>query len=578
MTVIDLDEIFETKGVTKAPGDFARDSRGTPHISDPSGATVKSGPRKGEPKWLRYGRPSSFGKDIENSFGLQRWRERKIVHGIASAMVSDSAPDLVDVLIDLGKLEFNEAKDALDGLIVEAKRWAKASIAADQGTHVHELTEDIDVEERDPIARIERGEEHDLSPEVQHALLEAWRLGCEQYGLVMLEVERKVVHDEWRQAGTLDRLVMLSQDITFANGVTLPAGTVLLLDIKTGKITLAANSTVEYWHSYAVQCAVYAASVPYNVEDDTRGEWAHEIDQRWAIIAHLPVKEALAGKATLRLVLCDIAAGREAIETIVTPMKAWGARRDLFHFTADHEPVIEVAVPGVEERDDGQLYRMWLTTRLAQVAQHELAKVRMVTLWPEGVPGLKSGHQHTDDELALIEAVLTKVEASHSLPFVYDPRMGEPIAEEPKPEPVRWVAPDEGETLGMDHEDVLGLRRRIERLEPVEQSIAEQWMRETVDAGRGFSIKQCPSRRRWLIYRVALDFATRMEGESDMVRATLALVLPEAEQLAVTIGCALGSLTIDEARQLLELIPILARKGELTFDGDAPRWSAVPAA
>ena len=34
----------------------------------------------------------------------------------------------------------------------------------------------------------------------------------------------------------------------------------------------------------------------------------------------------------------------------------------------------------------------------------------------------------------------------------------------------------------------------------------------------------------------------------------------------------------DEARRLLDVIPALARTGELTFDGDIPRWSAAPAA
>ena len=81
---------------------------------------------------------------------------------------------------------------------------------------VHELAEDDDigVDERDPILRMERGEEHELPIEVQQAMLEAWRQGCKAYGLVMLEVERKVVHDGWRQAGTLDRLALLTQDIT----------------------------------------------------------------------------------------------------------------------------------------------------------------------------------------------------------------------------------------------------------------------------------------------------------------------------------------------------------------------------
>lgn len=580
MTLIDLDELMAApQGLTKAPGDFTRNSRGTPYVSHPDGDTVKSGKRKGETKWCAYGRPSSLGKDIENSFGLQRWRERKIVHGIAKAL-NGEWDDTVEIALDrVSDAEFDDCLGELDAIVVLAKKFAKANLAAEQGTHVHELTEDVDVEERDPILRMERGEEHELPIEVQQAMLEAWRQGCETYGLVMLEVERKVVHDGWRQAGTLDRLALLSQDIRFANGVTLPAGTVILLDIKTGKITVT-NDKVEYWHNYAVQCAVYAASRPYDVDADTRGEWEHEINQDWAIIAHLPVKEVLAGKATLRLVLCDIKAGREAITTIVEPMLAWQARRDLFAFTHGDEPTVVIDVPCIPDEtasdDASDLYRMWLTTRLAQIAADPQAKVRMTALWPDGVPGLKSGHTHTIDELERIEAVICKVEAAHTLPFVADPRPR--TQPEPEPEPVRWSPPDEGEILGLEHEDVIGLRKRVERLEPIAKTIAEEWMAEAVAAGRGFAIKILPSRRRWLIYRVALDMATLMDGEIDQVRATLALVIPDIEQPTTTVGAALGSLTIDEARRLLDVIPVLARTGELTFDGETPRWSAAPAA
>jgi hypothetical protein len=130
----------------------------------------------------------------------------------------------------------------------------------------------------------------------------------------------------------------------------------------------------------------------------------------------------------------------------------------------------------------------------------------------------------------------------------------------------------------MDHEDIAAIRKRIGRLEPQEQSIAEQWMREAVDANRGFSIRQLPSRRRWLLYRITMELATLFEGDADIARATFALVLPEAEQLSVTIGCALGSLTMDEARRVLDVLPVLAREHALIFDGDIPRWSAAPAA
>ena len=43
---------FDDEPIERRPGDFYRSKAGTPYVSDPSGALVKSGPRKGEPKRL----------------------------------------------------------------------------------------------------------------------------------------------------------------------------------------------------------------------------------------------------------------------------------------------------------------------------------------------------------------------------------------------------------------------------------------------------------------------------------------------------------------------------------------------
>lgn len=280
----DFDEpLGQPQGLRRVGTDFVRDAWGTPHVACPSGALVKSGPRKGLPKLLKYGRPSGLNKQIEP--------------------------------------------------------LAKANLAADRGTHVHAATEDVDLD-RSWVDRAADGEVLGLDLHVQAAMLQAWDLFVVAYDLEVLGVEVRVVHDNWRQAGTLDRIVRLIRDLRFANGVAIPAGTVLVLDVKTGKLQ----------PGYSVQCAVYAGAVPYDTATDERGEWPFwTIDQQWALIAHLPVDEAMAGRATCRMVLVDIASGRETVERLILPARQWQARRDLFALAHDDEPAVrvEVAEPGV---------------------------------------------------------------------------------------------------------------------------------------------------------------------------------------------------------------------------------------
>lgn len=331
----DFDEpLGQPQGLRRVGTDFVRDAWGTPHVACPNGTLVKSGPRKGLPKMLKYGRPSGLNKQIEPAFALGRWSERQIVYGMT---VPDD--ELTASLVRLAELQRDSdaAKDLADGIAVRAKTLAKANLAADRGTHVHAATEDVDLD-RSWVDRAADGEVLGLDLHVQAAMLQAWDLFVVAYDLEVLGVEVRVVHDNWRQAGTLDRIVRLTRDLTFANGVTILAGTVMVLDVKTGKLQPA------YWHGYSVQCAAYAGALPYETATDERSEWPWAIDQQWALIAHLPVDEAMAGRATCRMVLADIASGRETVERLILPARRWQARRDLFVLAHDDEPAVRVEV------------------------------------------------------------------------------------------------------------------------------------------------------------------------------------------------------------------------------------------
>ncbi len=333
--------------IQRGRGGFMRNAQGTPYITDPTGALVKSGDRKGQPKRLPYGSPSGAGKQIENTYNLQKWSERRVVMGIGIdlALIADCA-----AVAQLDP-ESDEYKDAADRIVLRAKEAAQAGLAAERGTHGHALTEDHD-EERDWIVRAEAGEILGLDVDVQRSLVQAWQDCVERNGLEILAVEASCVDDTWRLAGTLDRIARCTRSLRFAlvtgEVVVVPAGTVLVLDVKSGRRrTRPKDGSVLYWSSYAVQIASYAQSVPYDLEAETRGEWPWEISQDHALIAHLDVLGAIDGTPSCELVYVDLAAGREHGGATWLSAKTWEDRRDVFSVAQLDD---EIAVPdGVVE-------------------------------------------------------------------------------------------------------------------------------------------------------------------------------------------------------------------------------------
>jgi hypothetical protein len=315
--------------IARGRGGFMRNAQDTPYITDPTGALVKSGDRKGQPKRLPYGSPSSRGKLIENTYNLTKWGERRVVMGIGVdlALIADCA------LVAKLDPDSDEFKEAADRIVMRAKDAAEAGLAADRGSHGHALTEDHD-EERDWIVRAESGEVLGLDASVQQALVDAWRAMLEREGLEILAVEASCVDDTWRLAGTLDRIARTTKELRFAlvtgEVVTIPADTVLVLDVKSGKHRTRPDGSVMYWAAYAIQIASYAQSVPYDTAAETRGVWPWQISQQHALIAHLDVLGAIEGNPSCNLVYVDLVAGREHGGACVVQAKEWEARRDVF--------------------------------------------------------------------------------------------------------------------------------------------------------------------------------------------------------------------------------------------------------
>ena len=391
MTAIDIpDSMLAPAAPERKPGDFHRDAKGTPQVTDP----VKRR-KDGKPWTVYYGRPSSFGKQIENTYNLEKWSERQVALGIAHGV--DCTPLLP------ADQDSREWRSLADGIVVAAKREAKAMLAAERGTHTHLLTE-LDDEGKHWLTQAEDGEELGIPTDVQAALVAAWRTMLADLGLEIVASEATVVNDRWRLAGTLDRIARLTRALTFTTAqgelVTLDAGTTIVLDIKTGKLTADEAGYPIFWHTYAVQVCAYADAVPYDPDTGERGTWDVAPHSEWAIIAHLDVLAALEGEATCTPILVDINAGRMAGD-LCHAAKQWQKRNDLF---GRLHAVAEPADP-----------RSALRARIAELvaAGHE-ALIRAA--WPHGVAPL-SKLGHTADDLALILIAVRRVESDVSWPF-----------------------------------------------------------------------------------------------------------------------------------------------------------------
>jgi hypothetical protein len=161
------DEVAERK-----PGDFARHrTTGAPYVNHPTEHKKGWPGNKAElielcakrglelpekvtipqlqallgpcPKRVQYGRPSSLGGQIENKTAIQKWAERGVALGawIGNDRMYDSLREFPE---DRLTLRDPDTRTVLDGIAAAAKHAAGCDLAADRGTFVHKLLEQVD--------------------------------------------------------------------------------------------------------------------------------------------------------------------------------------------------------------------------------------------------------------------------------------------------------------------------------------------------------------------------------------------------------------------------------------------------
>lgn len=217
--------------------EIPRDRFGRPMVMPPGRGTRR----------VAYRRTTTFVGCLDDMNGLMKWKARQVALGMGQRK------DLV-----LAAAAANPQDKKLLGDIAErATEHALSSAGATTGTALHSLTE-----------RVDRGQQLGYVPAEYEADIEAYQKATA--GIEFVGIEAFRVHDDWKVAGTADRIGRLH-------------GRLMIMDIKTGSI--------DYPHKMAMQLAMYAHSVPYDIPTDTRGQDPETVDPNRGIIIHLPAGE-----------------------------------------------------------------------------------------------------------------------------------------------------------------------------------------------------------------------------------------------------------------------------------------------
>lgn len=229
-------------------------------------------------KEAAFTRVSTFIDCLEDKSLLARWGERMTLLGLKQE--KDLRSRLMKV--DVETLDDKELRNTLNALVSEAKEVAGTRDAAHLGTDLHGLAETLD-----------RGEELPDVPEELADDIEVYRKTIERYRLRPVDIERFVVLDDLRAAGTLDRIYEW-QPNPDADPIRVVG------DVKTGRIDYGQGKL-------AMQLAMYSRGAGYD-PSKPQERVDTEVDQDVGLIIHLP-----AGQGFARVYRVDLNIGWQGV-------------------------------------------------------------------------------------------------------------------------------------------------------------------------------------------------------------------------------------------------------------------------
>lgn len=279
-------------------------------MDDPGSKTVKQNDPEDGVKRDRFGRymlpdpnggerdvpwtrATTFAKSISDTYSLSMWQQRMAVLGVAQRK---------DLLMSAKTLHPLRDKDALNGIVEQAKEQAEAKSAARLGSALHALTEHYDATgQRDHSA------EDDY---VDH--VDAYAQLLEDYTITTRPswIERITVWRKYGIAGTLDRIVLFQGQPT-------------ILDLKTGR------DLTYGWNEIAIQLCVYAHGAglwnPRSLEWEAMPEG---LRKDWALVIHLPAQVPEGERPTATMYKVDLRPALAAAQ-LCYDVREWRKTRNL---------------------------------------------------------------------------------------------------------------------------------------------------------------------------------------------------------------------------------------------------------
>jgi hypothetical protein len=511
--------------------DFRRDRWGRPLIMQIDGTRKP------------YTRASSATKAIDDTWNLDQWDRRNVAYGLANdASLVARVLAIGGDPTGWGKAE----KDAMSKIVEDARTIAKAHKGADIGTAVHRI-----------IQRRNLGETISAGP--YQADVDAYYRALDAAGIEVLPefLEVRFVFDELELAGSADNVVGYS-------------GAHRIADLKTG-------ATVSYGVlGFAGQLAAYANGDLYDVDAECRLP-TPEIDRELGFIIHLP-----AGEGRCDIYEVDLVRGVQAAKVAYQARAAQKAAKSwLVHHTAVLQRASSTSTPAptageiIAHTSPAAPDRAALVSR-ARALVDAGQGVKLAMAWPEGVPGFKTEHPHTPEELAAIAHAVDAVELEPFTPadatrptrplWLASSLQGPapaPPAVEPAPVTLAAVEPDIEEGPDIDDNEYARLKAAVAALPAEEQFRLERMVAEANRAGFPFSLQTRRTRRRFEIAWALVQCAEKGLDDTTL-RACCEAVIGGPAPAAAPLGAILGALTIAEARALAEMAdlrPTITNKG-----------------
>ena len=239
--------------------------------------------KNGKPKGMT--RATTFNKAASDNKAIGDWGKRNVAIGAALR------PDIIRRAH--GKTHEADKRE-LDGIVAQLEEAAGAKVSANEGTFLHEFTEQMD-------AGLKTWRD---APEAYQQSLKLYAEALERAGLEPVPglIERTTMIREFGGVvGTLDRIMYHR-----------PSGRYVIVDLKTGKTmeySVEETETQEWIYAHGVnQNGIYDWNDDtWSREDPSRGGLIATISEEVGIIIHMPVQGPDAG--TVTLLYADLRAG-----------------------------------------------------------------------------------------------------------------------------------------------------------------------------------------------------------------------------------------------------------------------------